>query len=265
MLTPVCKSLALTFAAAGILAAANGRDANPAHFNIPLWPAGQVPLAKGDGPLDAPFITAFLPPESKRNGTAAIIAPGGSNIMLMYGGEGMEAAEKMNEWGVACFILTYRLSPRYGEDARVLDGNRAVEIVRERAAEFKIDPKKIGFAGFSAGSSLARSATAASKPSSRADYLVMVYSSGRATPGEDLKSFPPTFLLAAAHDRGPANGNAQLFLEMNRAGTVVEMHTFQKGRHGFGAGTFSDEYSPWMPLLKHFLQIGGFLPMEAKR
>ena len=72
--------------------------------------------------------------------------------MLMYGSEGMEIAERFNDWGAAAFVLTYRLAPKYREDARVLDGNRAVQLVRARAKEWRLDPGKIGFAGFSAGS-----------------------------------------------------------------------------------------------------------------
>jgi acetyl esterase/lipase len=242
------------------------------NYNIPLWDEGKVPLASGTGPLDSPFLTVFMPPEGKRNGASVIIAPGGSNIMLMYGGEGMEVAERYNDWGAAAFVLTYRLSPRYGENARVLDGKRAVQLVRSRASEWKLDPKRIGFAGFSAGSSMARSVVAASGPGdaaaadpidradSRPDYAVLVYGPGRATAGEQLKSFPPTFLLAAAADKGAANGSAQLFMDLNKAGAVAELHLFQKGRHGFGAAFGSPEFYPWMPALKHFLEQDGFLP-----
>jgi acetyl esterase/lipase len=199
-----------------------------------------------------------------------IIAPGGSNIMLMYGLEGIEVAERFNDWGTTAFVLTYRLNPRYGEAARVLDGNRAMRLVRSRAKEWKLDPAKILFAGFSAGSSMARSVAAASGPGdanaadpidrldSKPNFLLMVYSAGRATPNENLKDFPPTFLLAAAYDKGAANGSAQLFLDMNRAGGVAEIHIYQKGRHGFGAATTSPEFSPWMDALKHFLKVGGY-------
>jgi acetyl esterase/lipase len=90
--------------------------------------------------------------------------------------------------------------------------------------------------------------------------VVMVYGPGRARPGEDLKSFPPTFLLSAAADRGAAAGTVQLFQEMNRAGAVAELHIYQKGRHGFGAAYGSPEFSPWMDALRHFLQQGDFLP-----
>lgn len=247
----------------------------PAHFNIPLWEPGKVPLAAGDGPLDNPFLTVFQPPEGKRNGTSVIVAPGGSNVMLMYGLEGVDIAERFNDWGATAFVLTYRLSPRYNEDARVLDGNRAIQLVRARAAEWGLDPAKVGFAGFSAGSSMGRAVTTAAKPGdpgatdpldrvpSKADWLVLVYGPGRARPGEDLKSFPPTYLLSAAWDRGAAAGTVQLFQEMNRAGAVAELHVYQKGRHGFGAATLSPEFAPWMDTLRHFLRQGGFLP-QAK-
>ena len=242
------------------------------NYNIPLWDEGKVPLAQGNGPLDSPFLTVFMPSEDKRNGASVIIAPGGSNIMLMYGGEGMEVAERYNDWGAAAFVLTYRLSPRYGENARVLDGKRAIALIRSRAADWKLDPKRIGFAGFSAGSSMARSVVAAAGPgdpaaadpvdrfNSRPDYAVLVYGPGRATTGEQLKNFPPTFLLAAAADKGAANGSAQLFIDLNKAGATAELHLYQKGRHGFGAAFASPEFSPWMPALKHFLEQGKFLP-----
>jgi acetyl esterase/lipase len=240
------------------------------HFNIPLWPAGKVPLAVGTGPLDAPFLTAFLPPANKRNGSAVIIAPGGSNIMLMYGVEGIELAERFNDWGTCAFVLTYRLEPKYHADARILDGNRAIRLLKARAKEFGIDPNRILFSGYSAGSTMARNVIANSGPGeaseadpidrldSRAHSLVMVYGPGAPTPRENLKLFPPTFLLSAAWDRGAADGSARLFLEMNQAGGVAELHLYQRGRHGFGAAYTSPEYGLWMDTLKHFLEMNHF-------
>jgi endo-1,4-beta-xylanase len=256
-------SLLLALVSASLLA-------SEPNFNIPLWPAGQVPLATATGPLDAPFLTAFLPPANKRNGSAVIIAPGGSNIMLMYGVEGIELAERFNDWGTAAFVLTYRLEPKYNNEARILDGNRALRLIKSRASEFGIDPNRINFAGFSAGSSMARNVAAtagpgnpsAADPIDRLDSaphsLLMVYSAGSPTPNENLKKFPPTFLLAAAWDRGAANGSAQLFLDMNKAGAVAEIHLFQRGRHGFGSAYTSPEYGLWMDICKHFLDMNKF-------
>jgi len=275
------RGILAALAISGSLLAADkkpGVDKNPAgedaavNCNIPLWDPGKVPLANGSGPLDRPFLTVFLPPEGKRNGGSVVIAPGGSNIMLMYGGEGMEIAERYNDWGVAAFVLTYRLSPRYRDDARTLDGKRAIQLVRSRADEFHLDPNRVGYIGFSAGSNLGRLVAAASGPgdsnaadpvdrlSSRPDYLALVYGAGRATPGESLKSFPPTFLLAAALDTGASMGSAQLFMDLTRAGATAEIHVYQKGRHGFGSGYASPNFSDWMPRLEHFLKQGGFLP-----
>lgn len=240
------------------------------NYNISLWEPGSVPLAAGDGPLDAPFLTVFAPPPDKRNGSAVVIAPGGSNIMLMYGLEGIEVAERYNDWGTVAFVLTYRLSPRYNEAARAADGNRAMRLVRSRAQEFKIDPARVSFAGFSAGSFLARSVGATAGPGdpnakdpvdrfdSKPHSLIMVYGPGRPTPGENLKNFPPTYLLSAAHDPGAANGTAQFFLDMNKAGGIAELHVYQRGRHGFGAASTSPEFAPWMDSLKHFLNRNDF-------
>ncbi|MDQ6666543.1 MAG: alpha/beta hydrolase [Acidobacteriota bacterium] len=253
-------------------AATSGDKKLEVNYNIPLWGDGKVPFANDDGPLDKPFITVFLPPDGTGNGGAVVIAPGGSNIMLMYGGEGIDIAERYNDWGVAAFVLTYRLSPRYAENARVVDGKRAIQLVRSRAGEWKLDPNKVGFIGFSAGSNLGRSVAAASGPgdphsadpldqmSSRPDYLGLVYGPGRATPGESLKDFPPVFLLSAAADKGAALGSAQLFMDLTKAGAVAEIHIYQKGRHGFGSGYASGNFSDWMPRLQHFLQQDGFLP-----
>jgi len=264
--------LAITISGALLAAESKSAPTVSGNYNIHLWEPGKVPMATGEGPLDGPFLTVFAPPENKRNGSSVIIAPGGSDIMLMYGGEGMDVAERYNEWGVTAFILTYRLSPKYNAAARVLDGKRAIQLVRARAGEWKLDPARIGYIGFSAGSNMGRSVVAASGPgdpnspdpiervSSRPDYLALVYGAGRATPTEQLKDFPPTFLLSAAADRGPALGNAQLFMDLIKAGATAEIHIYQKGRHGFGSGFASSNFSDWMPRLEHFLREGGFIP-----
>src|SRR6185369_16250683 len=272
LLTAVlCIPCLLTAADKKGTAAEKPGEKSPVNCNIPLWEEGKVPNALGNGPLDTPFLTVFLPPEGKRNGGSVVIAPGGSNIMLMYGVEGMDVAERYNSWGVTAFVLTYRLSPRYNESVRVMEGKRAVQLVRSRAAEFKLDPNKVGYIGFSAGSNTARSVVGTSAPgdpnaadpidklSSRPDYLVLVYGVGRASPGESLKSFPPTFLISAAADTGPALGNAQLFMDLIRAGANAEIHVYQKGRHGFGGGFGSPEFSDWMGRLELFLKLDGFL------
>jgi formylglycine-generating enzyme required for sulfatase activity len=240
------------------------------YRDIPLWDVGRVPGASGEGPLDAPFLTVFKPRAG--NGGAVIVAPGGGNIMLMYGGEGADVAEVFNDWGVTAFVLTYRLAPRYDQEARTLDAERALRLVRAHAAQWQLDPARIGFIGFSAGGSLGRSLLAAAdagapqspdpieRVSSRPDYAALIYGAGRATPGESLADYPPTFLLSAAADQAPSLANAQLFAGLTQAGAVAELHVYQRGRHGFGTGQGSPEFGDWMPRLEHFLRIAGFLP-----
>jgi endo-1,4-beta-xylanase len=194
--------------------------------------------------------------------------------MLMYGGEGMNIAERYNDWGVTAFVLTYRLAPHYQQDARVADAKRAMQVVRSRAAEFKINPAKVGFIGFSAGSNLGRDLIDASGPgdanaadpidrfSSRPDYVGLIYGPGRTKPGQSLKDYPPIFLCAAEYDRGTSLGSAQLFSDLTKAGAVVEAHLYQKGRHGFGDGEGDPEFHDWMPRLELFLRLNGFLPSD---
>lgn len=277
-LASAATAIVLLVTSAAVIAAPHpATDSLSPYRNIRLWGEGKVPLANGTGPLDSPFLTVFLPPEGKRNGASVIIAPGGSNIMLMYGAEGVDIAERYTDWGVTAFVLTYRLSPRYGDNARVMDGKRAVQLVRSHAAEWRLDPGRVGYIGFSAGSNMGRSVASASGPgdtnasdpidraSSRPAYLALVYGAGRATAGESLKDFPPTFLVSAAGDQGPSIGNAQLFMDLTKAGAVAEIHVYQKGRHGFGSGFGSPEFSDWMPALEHFLELGGLLPGGRKQ
>ena len=169
-------------------------EALSSHLNIPLWEDGHVPLAAGNGPLDRPFLTAFLPPAGKSNGSSVIIAPGGGNIMLMYGAEGLEVAERYNDWGVTAFVLTYRLSPRYNEAARVLDGERAIQIVRANAQSLASRPRTHRFdrllrrvehgtvSGRRRDCWRSDAADPIERVSSRPDYLALVYGAGRATP-----------------------------------------------------------------------------------
>ena len=269
------SAIQTSLAASAVMLSATSLYASE-NYNIPLWEPGQVPLARSDGPLDNPFLTVFPAAKDHRNGSAVIIAPGGSNIMLMYGAEGIEVAERFNDWGTTAFVLTYRMSPSYANDARTLDGNRAIRLVRSLSKEWDLDPKRVMFIGFSAGSSMARYVAAASDPgdpnaqdpaerlSSRPHSLGMIYGTGRATPNENLADFPPTYLLSAAADNA-ANASAELFIDINHAGGVAELHIQQKGRHGFGAAFSSREYRPWMDSLRHFLTMGEFFGQNSKQ
>jgi acetyl esterase/lipase len=251
-------------------------------FNILLWPDGKPPDAQGDDWLDKPILTAVLPPEAQRNGTSVIICPGGANVRLFHHQEGMAIAEHLNEWGVAGFVLTYRLGPRYGQSARLLDGQRAVQVVRSRAAEWKLDPQRIGMMGFSAGGGVTASTglnvlagdpgspDPARRVSSRPDFAVLVYGAGGLAPAPgragntsppdpaQVKQFPPSFLVAAEDDR-MSSGAVGSWQALRNAGVSAELHIYQKGRHGFGAAEFYPILSDWMGRLEAWMKYGGWL------
>ena len=138
--------------------------------------------------ISQPTITIFFPPKEKANGTAVIICPGGGYGVLVIKREGYEVAGKFNELGVAAFVLKYRLPSDVTMTDKSIgplqDAQQAIKTVRERAAEWKVDPERIGIMGFSAGGHLA--ATAAThfnkifienplKTSLRSDFMLLIY------------------------------------------------------------------------------------------
>ncbi len=126
---------------------------------IRLWPApGKAPLAAGDDPADIPTISIYRPKEIKPDGSSIVVCPGGAYQHLALH-EGEPVARWLNSFGVTAFVLTYRLGPRYRFPAAFADVSRAIRTIRHRARararEWKLDEKKVGVLGFSAGGHLA--------------------------------------------------------------------------------------------------------------
>jgi acetyl esterase/lipase len=150
----------------------------------PLWTGG-APGALGSDDKDIPAIMAW--PAKKPNGKAVVVCPGGSYGALAMDHEGKQVAQWLNSQGVSAFVLRYRLGPKYHHPIMIDDARRAIRTVRSRAAEWQIDPAKIGIWGFSAGGHLA--ATAAThfdrgnpssadpieRASSRPDFAILAY------------------------------------------------------------------------------------------
>jgi acetyl esterase/lipase len=242
----------------------------------PLWPKG-APGAKGTEAADRPTLTVFLPAADKANGCAVVICPGGG-----YGGvvdtyEGKDVARWLNEKGVAAFVLRYRHAPRYRHPAPLEDAQRALRTVRARAAEWKVDPRRIGIMGFSAGGHLASTAGThfddgkpdaddpIDRASCRPDFLVLAYPVitlkephvhkgsrdnllGDKPSKELLDSLsndeqvtaktPPTFLFHTSEDTVVPPENSVLFyLALRRHKVPAELHVYEKGRHGVGLAT----------------------------
>jgi len=226
---------------------------------IVLWPGG-APGALGQNPEDVPTITPFIADKKDATGAAVVICPGGGYAHLADH-EGRPVAEWLNTLGISAFVLKYRLGPRYNHPAPLLDAARALRTVRSRAAEWGIDPTKIGILGFSAGGHLAsslgthfdsglpNSTDPIERVSSRPDLLVLIYpvismrEMGHAgsrrnllgsTPSAELiallsneeqvtKSTPPSFLVHTMTDEAVPVENSMMFAAaLRRAGLLVD-------------------------------------------
>src|SRR6266480_1614700 len=124
-----------------------------AETPIVLW-SGGAPGAVGNEPGDIPTLTPYLAPKGKVSGAAIIVCPGGGYTHLADH-EGGPVAEWLNSIGITAFVLKYRLGPRYHHPAPLQDAARAIRTIRARAAEWKLDPERVGILGSSAGGHLA--------------------------------------------------------------------------------------------------------------
>jgi acetyl esterase/lipase len=157
-----------------------------AQPSFPLWASG-APGALGTAPTDRPTMTPYLPPEGGANGTAVVVFPGGGYTHLSMVKEGSDVANWLASTGVTAFVVQYRLGPAYHHPAMLDDAQRAIRTVRARAAEWGVDPARVGIIGFSAGGHLASTAGthfdmgAASnadpieRASSRPDFMMLIY------------------------------------------------------------------------------------------
>lgn len=253
-----------------------------------LW-NGPAPLAVGESKYDKPTLTAYPAAADKATGAAVVICPGGGYGFLADDHEGKQAAEYMNKLGISAFVLHYRIVYKDKNDpnskdnrpgplgkAPLLDAQRAIRTVRSKAAEYKIDPKKIGIMGFSAGGHLASTAGThydngneadkdpIEKQSCRPDFMILAYPvismangvghAGSRTnlfgpkPTEEqinefsnekhvTKDTPPVFIFHTDEDKGVLPENSVLFYQACKKHNIpAEMHIYEKGRHGVGLG-----------------------------
>ena len=166
--------------------APNLETANRNGEEFLLWPAG-APGAEGRESTDMPSISVHLPQPAKAIGTGIVINPGGGYRTLASDHEGLQVARWLNRQGIAAFVLKYRIGPKYTTETSLLDGLRAVRLVRANAGKLGISPTRLGMLGFSAGghlvtavgtrydAGLASSADPVERVSSRPDFLVPVY------------------------------------------------------------------------------------------
>jgi endo-1,4-beta-xylanase len=265
------------FVAATALAAERGEE-------IRLWPNGApgsegetaAEVFKGDARLPSnftvvhyPSIYVFLPPKEKASGMAVVVAPGGGHSQLVIDKEGWEIADFLNRNGIAAFVLKYRLARAAGshytvEGNALADAARAMRTVRSRAAEWGVDPARIGVMGFSAGGEVAalmetrfdagnaKAADPIDRASSRPDFAVVVYPGYQPGTIKVPKDAPPTFLVCADDDRSHVVTTVNLYLDLQKQQVPAEMHIYGSGGHGFGlrsklpVGNWTDRLLDWM-------------------
>jgi acetyl esterase/lipase len=235
--------------------------------------------------ISKPTLTIYRPDQARNTGTAMVICPGGGYWDLYWELEGEEVAAWLNAQGMTGIILKYRCPRRPGEVEREpplgpqLDAQRAVRLVRSRAAEWRINPERIGIVGFSAGGHLAL-ATATGfadrlyEPiddvdavSSRPDFAIACYPGYLKVKDKDeiradLKippDTPPIFLAHASDDNvaygGSVPDNSVLtYLALKRAGIPTELHVFATGDHDFGVRQNQKLPSSWPRLCVNWLR-----------
>jgi endo-1,4-beta-xylanase len=232
-----------------------------------------------------PSMYVFLPPKERTTGAAFIICCGGGHQYLSIELEGFDVSKRLNEMGIASFVLKSRLSRTEGFNYKVdveslADAQRAIRTVRSRAAEWNVDPKRVGIMGFSAGGELAALASTRStdgKPdaadpveqqSSRPDFAVIGYPGGKLGALEIPKTSPPTFIVVAADDNLSINA-AEYYIALKKAAIPTELHIYDHGGHGFGMRGRVPEFkdnpaAKWPERLREWMVDREILPGKVK-
>ena len=297
LVAPGCASVPATPAsssapAAATVTATTAPVARPlvarAQPAIPLWANG-APGALGATPADQPLMTPYLPPAGTANGTAVVIFPGGGYVHLSMEKEGSDVANWLAGVGVTTFVVRYRLGPAYHHPAMLNDAQRAIRTVRARAAEWNIDPRRLGVIGFSAGGHLASttgthfdagnasSTDPIERASSRPDFMMLLYpvitmradsithSGSRLNligkePTPELERLlsnetqvtpqtPPTFLVHTEDDKTVPVQNSLLFYD------ALKRNGVQAEMHVFEHGPHGFGLAPTNPVLAAWTTI----------
>lgn len=268
-----------------------------------LWPKS-APGAVGSEERDKPSLTVYLPPADKANGTAVVVCPGGGYGALAVGHEGKDPAEWLNRHGIAAFVLRYRLGPRYRHPAPMQDAQRAMRIVRSRAKEWNLNPKRIGIWGFSAGGHLASTIAThfddgkpdaddpIDRASCRPDFAILCYpvitlkppvthgGSRRNLLGDKpdealvaslcndeqvTEKTPPTFLFHTSEDTAvPPDNSIRFYMALRKKKVPVELHIYEKGVHGVGLAVGRGAVAAWPEQLAGWLKTRGLLAAEKR-
>ena len=262
---------------------------------ISLWPNGapgsedktakEVVAKSASGELSVssihnPSLTPYLPAKEKATGTAMLVIPGGGHRVLAITHEGYNVAEWLSERGIAAFVLKHRLARETNSTYKIeleslADTQRAMRLIRSRAAEWSINPDRVGAIGFSAGGELVNLVCArfdegkadASDPierqNCRPNFQALIYP-GRSGDIQPMTNFPPVFLACSYTDRKDiSEGLAEVYLRFKRAGVPAELHIYSTGGHGFGLRASNQKpVGAWAARFEEWMADSGFLPKK---
>ena len=242
--------------------------------------------------VSKPTLAVFRPEAAKNAAVAVLVFPGGGYTNLAWDHEGEQVAHWLNSIGATGIVLKYRVPRRQGapkEPAPVqalMDAQRAISLVRSKAAEWGIDPKRIGVLGFSAGGHLAAWAAtnydtraygkmdATDDVSCRPDFAVLIYpGGGMVKPGTTeliseirvTPQTPPCFLVHADNDRVTAENSVAIYLALKRARVSAELHIYASGGHGFGMRPLGKPVAAWPKRCEEWLRDTGVLTQEDSK
>ena len=277
----------------------------PGHTTLELWPHGAPgayanlppevdtttpkenliagkPLVRL-GNVSTPTLTLYSP-AAKNTGAAVVVFPGGGYRILAIDLEGTEVCDWLTSAGITCVLLKYRVpdtGPYPKSEAALQDAQRAVGIVRSHAAEWHIDPKRVGVLGFSAGAHLAAALSAhfdkrlydpidaADQMSCRPDFAVIVYPGYLAIAEQNFaanaeihptEQTPPSFIVQAEDDPVHVENATVYFLALKNAKVPAELHIYAQGGHGYGLRRTELPVTGWPQLVETWLRTIKILP-----
>jgi acetyl esterase/lipase len=312
---PLVLALYAGFAVGGLSAQTSAWQPSPGHTQVPIWPGAAPDALPVTGPensttrekdhlvagkpwvyverVSRPTMTVYSP-KGKNTGAGVVVFPGGGYEILAIDLEGTEVCDWLTSEGITCVLLKYRvpgkghyakLGPYSSSLVALEDAQRTVGLVRFHAAEWHIDPHKIGVLGFSAGGHLSAamsthfeqrlypSVDAADKESCRPDFAVVLYPGHLWSADKNLELNPgvpvtrqtsPTFLLQAENDPvDDVNNSLVYFAALKKAGVPVEMHLYAEGGHAFGLRRTNFPITQWPQLVKEWLATIGITGRAA--
>lgn len=216
-----------------------------------------------------PTLTAYLPEKSKTTGTSVIIAPGGAFVALAIGLEGTPIARWLQARGIAAFVLKYRVLEKRGDgipaglDADTAsrygtaDAIQALKVVRQHAAEWGLDPHRVGLLGFSAGAMITTGTVLQSDSTARPNFAGIIYGGPFNKMPAIPPKLPPLFLAWAQDDDIARDAETRLRDGLVAAGNKPEVHIFSGGGHGFGLRTQGTTSDHWIDAFYYWLEAQG--------